>query len=190
MKINIGVSNRHIHLCEIDYKELFGNTPFSVKNKLSQEGEFSSNLTLDIKTDKGLIKNVRVVGPLRENTQVEVLKRDTYTLGIKPPVNLSGDLTNSERVTLLGPKGTITKACAIIGKRHIHMNELDARKLNLKNGDIVRIKIDGIRGGILDNVTVRIKDNYRLELHIDRDEADAFLITKESVGELYGRKGV
>lgn len=190
MKINIGVSNRHIHLCEKDYKELFGDTLFSVKNYLSQEGEFSSNLTLDIMTSKGVIKNVRVVGPLRSNTQVEVLMRDAYTLGINPPVSLSGDLSNSEEVTLVGPKGIVNTKSCIVANRHIHMNSIEASKLKLKDGDTVSVKIDSVRGGILDNVIIRVKDNYKLELHIDRDEADAFLVTNKSVGEIYGRERV
>lgn len=189
MKIKIGVSNRHIHLCKRDFNILFNNRELSILRDLSQKGEFASDLTLNVRTTKGVINNVRVVGPLRDRTQVEISKTDAYKLGINPPVRMSGDLDNSESVILESDNNSVlVDNCLILAHRHIHMNENEARELGYHNGDVVSVKIDGIRSGVLDNIIVKIKDNYNLELHVDTDEANAFLIDNESVGEVYGRK--
>lgn len=189
MKIKIGVSNRHIHLCKKDFDELFGSTELSVLRNLSQEGEFASTLTVSIKTNKGVLSDVRIIGPLRDRTQVEISRTDAYKLGINPPVRMSGDLDNSESVVLESEIDSVkVDNCCILAHRHIHMGTKEATELGYKNGDVVSVKIDGERAGILENVKIRIKDNFKLELHLDTDEANAFLVNNESVGEVYGRK--
>lgn len=189
MKIKIGVSNRHIHLCKKDFDELFGSTELSVLKNLSQQGEFASTLTVSIKTNKGVLSDVRIIGPLRDRTQVEISRTDAYKLGINPPVRMSGDLDNSESVVLESEMGSVkVDKCCILAHRHIHMGTKEATELGYKNGDVVSVKIDGERAGILENVKIRIKDNFKLELHLDTDEANAFLVNNESVGEVYGRK--
>lgn len=189
MRIKIGVSNRHIHLCKDDFIKLFGDTNLSVLRYLSQEGEFASNLTASIKTNKGVLNNVRIMGPLRDRTQVEISKTDAYKLGINPPVRMSGDLDNSESVVLESEMGSINVSnCCILAHRHIHMSTEDSIKYGYSDGDAVSVRISGERPGILEDVLIKIKDTYSLELHLDTDEANAFLVNSESVGEVYGRE--
>lgn len=171
MKIKVGVSNRHIHLCKSDADILFGSDyQFNKRNDLSQTGEFACEETVKISTDKYEFPYVRVLGPLREYTQVEVSKDDSNLLGINPPVRDSGDLDNSEAVWITGPKGKIYKEnCCIIANRHIHCNKLD--NINHNNNDIVKVMANG---RIMDNVHIKMKDSYVLELHIDKCDALEF----------------
>lgn len=172
----IAVSNRHVHLTEETYKLLF-NDEISIKRPLNQIGEFASCSTVTLKGPKGIIESVRVVGPFRKYNQVEVLKSDCYTLGINPPVRASGDLNNSEDITLVTKKSEITlKSSCIIAERHVHMNKEQAQKLNLNNNDLVRIKVNNDKGGTM-HAHVKITDNGFYEIHIDRDDASAFLLT-------------
>lgn len=185
MKISVGVSNRHIHLCESDYKKLFGDKDFSVKKELSQDGEFASNLTLTIKGCKGSIENVRVIGPLRERTQVEISLTDAYKLGVNPPVRMSNDFNKADDIMLSSELGEVlSKNTCIIANRHIHVNTKEQEKYNLHHGDIVKVRVFGVRGGTLDNVIVKAKDNYNLELHLDTDEANAFALKNGDIVEI------
>lgn len=184
MNISVGVSNRHIHLSEEDFLFLFPNGVLKSIKDLSQEGDFASNLTLDIKTGKSIIRNVRVVGPFRENTQVEISKTDAYTLGINPPIRMSGNFDEAESVILCNENNELKVNTCIIANRHIHANNIEAQKYGFYEGKKVKIRVDGIRGGILDNVIIKIKDNYHLELHLDTDEANAFLLKNGSVVEI------
>lgn len=187
MNIKVGVSNRHVHLDKETFEFLFGNADFYSIKELSQDREFMSNLTVCIKTDKDIIEKVRVVGPLREKTQIEISKTDAYKLGINPPVRMSGDLNNSESAYLCYEDKTILiKSGVIIANRHIHCNPDEAKKYQLYDGKVLNVKVNSERGGILDKVIVKIKDNYKLELHIDTDEANAFFINNGDVVEIIG----
>lgn len=168
MKIRVGVSNRHIHLCEYDADILFGKGyKFEKRNDLSQSGEYACMETVIIKTDKYEFPHVRVMGPIREYTQVEVSREDADLLGINPPVRDSGDLENSESVLIIGPQGKIYKEnCCIIANRHIHCNKLD--NIGHNNTDIVSVMANG---KIMDNVHIKMKDSFVLELHIDKTDA-------------------
>jgi putative phosphotransacetylase len=180
MKIQTGISARHIHLKRDDLNILFGeNYNLTEYKRLSQPGEFSCEEKVTIKTPKGIIEDVRIVGPLRDYTQVEISKTDSYALGINPPVRNSGDLKGSESVTIIGPKGKLEaiESC-IIATRHIHASQEDLEKYNLKDGEVVRVKVPGLKGGILDNVIVKSSDDYKWELHIDLDDANAHLINQ------------
>lgn len=186
MKVSIGVSNRHVHLCEKDLFLLFGDDfKLDVKKELSQPGEFASNSVVTIKTDKDVIENVRVLGPVRNYTQVEVSKTDSYKLGINPPVRDSGDLDGSVGVTLIGPKGSVDldKGC-IIATRHIHITPNKVKELGLEGIKKVSVKIDGPKGGILSNVVLKTSENYAYEMHIDTDDANANLVSTGSFGEI------
>lgn len=174
MKVRVGVSNRHVHLCEKDFKILFENEDFHSIKDLSQKGEFASNLMVDVKTNKGTLHNVRVIGPLREVSQIEISKTDAYVLGINPPVRMSGNLDNSSLVTLVNGENEVNEVSCILAHRHIHANEDDIKKYGLDINKKYSLKVVGVRGGILDNVLVKVKDNYTLEVHIDTDEANAF----------------
>ena len=186
MKVVLGVSNRHVHLCERDLKILFGdNYELEVKKELVQPGEFASNSLVTIKTDKSEISNVRVLGPIRTYTQVEVSKTDAFKLGINPPVRDSGDLVGSEGVTIIGPNGSIDleEGC-IIATRHIHMTPSDVHDLGLDGVSIVSVRLNGEKGGILDNVHLKISENYKLEFHIDTDDANAHLVSSGDIAEI------
>lgn len=176
MKVQVGVSARHIHLCEEDYKKLFGNLKFNIEKELVQKNEFASDKFLTIKGPKGYIENVRVLGPLRDKTQVEISLTDSYKLGIKPPIRNSGDLKGAEQIAIISSKGSINKKVAIIANRHIHMSFEEANENNFKDGDCVSVKVVTQKGGVMDNVLIRVKENYVLEMHIDTDDANAFLL--------------
>lgn len=172
--INARISNRHVHLTKEMYEMLF-DEEITKKNELSQVGEYASNQTLTIRNGDKEIKNVRVLGPFRNYTQVEISSRDARLLGINPPVRRSGDLEGSEKISLVTDKAEIETDGVIISKRHVHMNMEDANRFGVKDKEIVQIKIDGDKSGIVD-AEVKISDNGVFELHIDTDDANAFLL--------------
>lgn len=185
MNIKVGVSNHHIHISKEDFIHLFGDVEFDIKSKLSQDGEFASKFVLSIKTDKNVIKNVRVVGPFRDKTQVEISLTDSYFLGIKPPVRMSGNFREALDIVLCnGSRNLKLENACIIANRHIHINTKDQSKYNLFDGDIVSVKVGGPRGGTLDKVVVKAKDNYNLELHLDTDEANAMMLKNGDIVKL------
>lgn len=172
---HIAISNRHVHLTKEVYSELFDET-LSIKKPVGQIGEFASNQTLTIRGPKGEIKDVRVMGPNRSYNQVEVSKSDAYKLGLNPPVRESGDLEGSEDITLISNKGEVTlNSACIIAERHVHMNEKKAKELKLSNEDIVNIRVNSDKGGMME-AFVKVSDNGFFEVHIDYDDANAFLL--------------
>ena len=180
MKIKVGVSNRHVHLKQTDLDILFGKE-LTIKNKLNQPGQFACNETVTIKTEKAEISNVRVLGPVRNYTQIEISKTDAYKLGINPPVRTSGDLDGSEEVTLIGPNGKIKTNGCIIADRHIHITYADKQKYNFP--DKVNVKIDGEKQGIIE-VNIKPSEVAFYELHLDTDDANAFLLKNEDEVEI------
>lgn len=184
MKVKIGVSARHVHLTKDDFKKLFGYDELTWLKDLTQPNEFASKETVSIITEKGRINNVRILGPFRDYTQVEISKTDAYSLKINPPIRKSGDLVSSEMVTMEHDGNTITKECCIIATRHIHINTKDLKRYNLENGEVVKLRLDGIKGGILNNVFIKASDNYTLEAHIDLDDANAHFINDKDEGEI------
>lgn len=176
MLVTVGVSNHHLHLTKEDYQTLFGNTPVEIKKELVQKGQFASNITVTIQTAKGKIEGVRLLIPFRSYTQVELSKTDTYKLGIDPPIRDSGDVTDASEVEIVGSLGSITKKCAIIATRHIHMNEEDQKRLGLQNKKEVQVRADGMKGATLDHVQLKVDPSYVLELHLDTDDANALLL--------------
>lgn len=184
--INVGISNRHIHLSKADKTILFGeNYQLSVLKDLRQPGQFACQETVTIKGPKGEIKNVRVLGPERKQTQVEISQSDSIKLGLSAPLRESGDLAASSPITVIGPKGSLQlEEGAITALRHIHMSVQEAEKFGVYNGQIVSVKVNTPKGGILDNVLVRSGDAHRLEMHIDTDEANAMGILANQDVEL------
>jgi propanediol utilization protein len=176
MKVNVGVSNRHVHLNNEDYKLLFGDTPLTKRNDLTQPGCFASDLLVTITGPKRSVENVRVLGPNRSYTQVEVSKTDSYTLGINPPVRNSGDLIDAVEITITGPLGSITRNAAIIASRHIHVDKNIIKEHNLEGIEKVSVKIPGEKGGIIDNVYLKETEEAYFELHLDTDDANAHLL--------------
>lgn len=169
MKIPVGISNRHVHLTKEIKDKIFGNDyELEIKYPLKQLEQFSTTSKVIIKTDKGMIENVRVIGPLRGYTQVEILESDKDILGINPSFRDSGDLKNTPGITIVGPKGEVyVNSCVIIANRHIHMSESDSKNFNCFNGEIVKIKKDNI---IIDNVHIKINPTCVLECHLDKDD--------------------
>ena len=173
--ISVGISNRHIHLCQEDVEALFGSGyQLTIKKWLKQPGQYATAETVTIVGPKGSLANVRVLGPTREKSQLEISKTDSFALGVKAPINESGDLTHAGAVCVLGPKGMVTlKQNVIVAKRHIHMSPMDAAKFNVVNKQLVAIKTSGEREMIFMDTVIRVDDNFRLECHLDTDEANA-----------------
>ncbi len=184
MEVKIGVSARHVHLNKEDFKALFGEASLTKLKDLSQKGEFAAEEKVNLITEKNKIDGVRILGPLRNYTQVEVSKTDAYALGINPPVRNSGDLMDSEIVTIEYNGKTITKPCCIIATRHIHVNSSDLEKYRLKDGEVVKLKLPGIKGGVLNNVYIKSNEKFVLEAHIDVDDANSHLINNGDSGEI------
>jgi putative phosphotransacetylase len=185
-KVPIAASNRHIHLSPEHVERLFGRGYTLNKLKdLSQPNQFAAKETVTLIGPKGKIANVRVLGPARGNTQVEVSLFDGFSLGVKPPIRTSGDIKGSESITIQGPRGQVTiEEGLICAARHIHMHTSDGKAFGVNDGDLVQVKVDGERGVIFSNVLIRISPKYKLEMHIDLDEANAANIKNGQLGEI------
>ena len=175
MKVLLGVSNRHVHLTEEDYKILFGDEPLGKVKDLVQPGQYSSDKKVAIKTEKRTIDGVRLLGPLRSYTQVEVSKTDSFSLGIDPPIRNSGDLEGAATVTIVGPNGEVTKPCCIIANRHLHINPAQRQELGLVGVEKVKAKIVSEKGTIFEDVWIKESPDFTLEFHIDTDDGNGSL---------------
>ncbi|WP_445491289.1 phosphate propanoyltransferase [Niallia sp. 03133] len=186
MQIPIGVSNRHIHLTKEDLEKLFGEGyELTSKKELSQPGEFAAEETVTIKTEKSEIANVRILGPIRKATQIEISKTDAFHLKINAPIRSSGNIDGTPGITIIGPKGELTiEKGVIIAERHIHMTTKDAETFNVEDGQYVRVKVSGERELIFHQVLIRVKDSYALDMHIDTDEANAAGLKTGDKGEI------
>ena len=184
--VPVGVSNRHIHLTDKDVETLFGPGHKLTKKKDLMGGQFAAEECCTIVGLKlRAIENVRVLGPTRSKTQVEISITDARKLGITVPVRESGDVQGSAPIAIVGPKGAIylNEGC-IIAARHIHMSPEDASKCNLKDGDYVRVRTNNERGTIFEHVKIRVDKSFTLEMHIDTDEANAGEIKQGDVVEI------
>ena len=173
--VPIGVSARHIHLTQEHVEVLFGKGYQLTKKKELMGGQFASNETVTIVGLKlRAIENVRVLGPVRKQTQVEISATDAIKLGVKAPIRESGNVAGSAPIAVVGPKGArYLKEGCIIAMRHIHMSPRDAMAAGVHDGDIVSVKADNERGTIFNHVKIRVDDSFTLEMHIDTDEANA-----------------
>ena len=185
-QIPIAASNRHIHLSPEHVDRLFGKGHQLNKLKdLSQPNQFAAKETVTLIGPKGKIQNVRVLGPARGSTQVEVSLFDGFTLGVKPPIRNSGDIKGSGAITIQGPRGQVTiNEGLICAARHIHMHTSDGESFGVSDGDRVQVKVEGERGVIFSNVLIRVSPKYKLEMHIDIDEANAANIKNGQIGEI------
>lgn len=172
----IGISNRHLHLTQEHVEILFGKGYELQKLKdLSQPGQYACKETVTIiGPSMRSIEGVRVLGPVRPQTQVEISRTDSFTLKVKPPVRESGKITGSAPVTIVGPKGvvTISEGC-IIANRHIHMSLDDGARFGVKDCDYVTVELNGERRTTFYDVQIRVHKDFRLEMHIDTDDANA-----------------
>ena len=173
--VPIGVSARHIHLTQEHVEVLFGPGYQLTKKKELMGGQFASNEVVTIVGVKlRAIENVRILGPVRSKTQVEISATDSITLGVKAPIRESGNVEGSAPIAIIGPKGAIyIKEGCIIAKRHIHMSPADAKEAGVTDGQVVSVKADNERGTIFNHVQIRVDDSFTLEMHIDTDEANA-----------------
>lgn len=175
LTIPVGVSNRHVHLSQEDLDTLFGKG-YELTNmkELSQPGQYACKEMVTVCGPKGAIEKVRILGPVRKQTQVEILAADCFKLGRNTSPKMSGELAGTPGITLVGPKGTVeTKEGLIIAQRHIHMSPSDALKFGVHDGETVKIETEGIRGGIFNNVAIRVTETSALECHLDTEEANA-----------------
>lgn len=175
--VPIGVSNRHVHLTREHLDILFGKDYELTKAKdLSQPGQFAANETVTIiGPSLRPIEKVRVLGPLRKASQVEISMTDSYVLKVKPPVRESGNIAGSSPITLIGPKGVVTlsEGC-IIANRHIHMSPADAERYGIKDGDTVNVSVLGKgKRTLWYDVQIRVNKDFVLEMHVDTDDANA-----------------
>ena len=185
-KIKAAVSARHVHLSREHVDTLFGKGYELTRFKdLTQTGEFASNEKVSVINENYQIDNVRILGPVREETQIEISKSDARRFNMERPVRSSGDLEGSPGAILKGPAGSVhlKKGC-IIANRHIHMSPEDAEYFGVGNNAVRSVLINSEKGGIMFNVFIKVKDTYVLEMHIDTDDANAFLIKNGDLVEL------
>lgn len=182
--IEVEYSNRHIHPSRELVEQLFGEGyELQVQKKLSQGDDFAAEETVQIIGPKGSIENVRIIGPEREHTQIEVLLSDVFKLGMEIPVRLSGDIENTPGIKVVGPIDEVNLECGVIvAKRHIHISNLEAQNLGIEHGAIVRLKVGRERGLIFENVAVRVDEKFNSRVHIDLDEANACGISQGEQG--------
>ena len=182
--ILIGVSPRHVHPSKEHFVQLFGENAYMVRRSdLTQGGQFAAEQTVTLSTSLGKIELVRILGPVRKNTQVEISHSDAVLLGLNPPVRDSGDHEGTPGITIMGPAGVVQlEKGVIIAQRHIHMTPTDAREFGVSEKELVWVAVkppnrsssrsEG-RGLIFGDVLVRIDTSYKLDFHLDTDEANA-----------------
>ena len=173
--VPIGVSARHVHLTKEHVETLFGKGYELTKKKDLMGGQFAAAECVSIVGLKlRAIENVRILGPCRKASQVEISATDAIKLGIKAPVRESGDIAGSSPIAVVGPAGALylNEGC-IVAARHIHMSPADAAEAGLKDGDYVSVRADNERGTVFNHVKIRVDPSFSLEMHIDTDEANA-----------------
>ena len=184
MKVKIGVSARHLHLGKDDFNILFPNEELNVYKEISQYPNFASDKKVTLKNGDRVLENVRVIGPLRNETQVELSKTDCHYLRIDAPLCNSGELDEAAEIEIINDNNSIKRNAVIIQNRHIHMSFEDAEKYGFTDDQIVRVRIDSKKGGIMDNVHIKLGEKFLMELQIDTDDANAFLIDESVEGEI------
>ncbi len=184
--VPIGVSARHIHLSEEHVEALFGaGYTLTEMKPLSQPGQYAANETVAVIGPKGQFEKVRILGPVRKRTQLEVSRTDAFALGVKPPVRESGDIAGSAGIKLQGPAGEVTiEEGVIVAARHIHFHSSDAERWNIEDKQRLRVRVGGDRGVVFENVIARVSDDFALDMHIDTDEANAAGIANGDSGEI------
>lgn len=185
-QIPVWVSNRHIHLSKKDADVVLGEGyELKVLKDLSQPGQFACEETLTIKWPKWQIDGVRILGPYRRDTQVEIMLWDSFKLWIQAPIRLSGDLDGSPGLEIVGPQGSVVlEKWLIVALRHIHIHTDQLKDYWLVDGQIVKVKFNWPRGLVFEEVVVRANDQSELDFHIDMEEANAWAIKNWDIVEL------
>lgn len=187
VRVPIAVSARHAHLSRATIERLFGpGYQLAVRTPLSQTGQFAAQETVTLIGPRGRLEHVRLMGPPRQRDQVEISRSDEFALGVDAPVRISGDLANTPGITIAGPAGSVTLPSGLIcARRHIHMPPHDAQRLGVADCDTVAVRIDSAgRDLTFNDVTVRIAPDFRLEMHLDTDEANAAGLKSGDLGEI------
>ncbi len=174
-KVSIGLSNRHLHVTQEHLDKLFGEghklTEFKI---LTQPGQYACEEKVDIVGPKGTLKGVRILGPVRSATQIEISVSDSYRLGLKVPVRDSGDIEGTPGAKVVGPKGEVDRdKGVIVAARHIHMHPDDAKTFGVEDFQRVKVRAEGARGLVFENVLIRVAPNFALDMHIDVEEGNA-----------------
>ena len=182
-EIKVGVSQRHIHLSREDLDILFGKGYELTKKKVLMGREYAADETVTlVGPSLKSIEKVRVLGPVRKDTQVEISRTDTFVLKVSPPVRPSGQIEGSEKVVVVGPKGSVyLKQGVIIANRHIHLNPEYANTHGIKDNDYVDVMVEGIKPTKFYDVQVRVRDDFNTEMHIDTDDANSAGIKNGSI---------
>lgn len=186
-KIPLGISGRHVHVTQAHLETLFGKDYRLTEFKpLSQPGQYAANEKVDVVSPKGnTIKGVRILGPVRPASQVEISRSDALRGGFIAPVRSSGDVKGSGPCTLVGPNGSVElEEGVIIADRHIHFSLEDAESFGVSNGDIVSILVEGEKPGLLGNVLCRVSKSYALDCHLDTDDGSAFMLNTGDLATL------
>jgi putative phosphotransacetylase len=189
-KVEVGISNKHVHLSEADLAILFGaGHKLTLKKELKQPGQYAAEELVDVTGPKGTLKGIRVLGPTRKESQVELAMTDARTVGLSLPVRESGVLDGSPGVKLTGPAGTVDiPKGAIIALRHIHLSPAQATEAGVKDKDWVTVKTSGTRPLIFEDVLIRAGDAHTREIHVDTDEGNAAGLKNDDVVEIIGKK--
>lgn len=184
--VPVASSARHVHLCRADVERLFGaGYQLQRLKDLSQPGQFACKEQVTVVGPRGQLERVRVLGPERKATQVEVSLTDTFGLGIKAPVRMSGKTQGTPGCKLVGPAGSIELSeGVIVAARHLHLSAAQAALFGLKDGQSVRLRAEGERATVLENVIVRAGDGHDMEVHIDTDEANAIAMAGSTMMEI------
>ena len=185
-KILVETSARHVHLSQEHIEALFGKGyQLTHKKDLSQPGQYACEERVDITGPKGTIKNVIILGPARPASQVEVSATDARTLGIKAPIRESGDVAGSGACTItVGDKSVECAEGVIVAKRHIHITPADAEAFGVKDKQIIKVRVEGERALVFDEVVCRVSEKFAAAMHIDTDEANAAAIPGSCIGEI------
>jgi putative phosphotransacetylase len=185
-KVPVGLSNKHLHLSQEDLEALFGKgyelTPYKA---LKQPGQYAAEEKVDIVGPKGAIKGVRILGPVRKETQVELAITDARDIGVTAPVKESGKLEGTPGIKLVGPAGEIEiDHGVIIALRHVHLSAEQAKEAGVQDKQMISVRFGGERGVVFDNVLVRAGDGHEAEIHLDTDEGNAAGLKNGDLGEL------
>lgn len=186
-KVPVGISGRHVHVTKEHLDILFGKDYALTEMKpLSQPGQYAAEEKVDVISPAGkLLAGVRILGPVRKASQVEISKSDAIRFKFEAPVRSSGDVKGSGACKLVGPQGEVElEEGVIIADRHIHFSPEEAILFGVKDRDIVSLRVSGIKAGILDNVLCRVHPEFRLDCHLDTDDGSAFMLNTGDFVEL------
>jgi putative phosphotransacetylase len=185
-RVPVGVSARHIHLTQDHVEILFGAGATLTEFKpLSQPGQFAANETVALFGPKGSFPKVRILGPIRKATQLEVSRTDAFALGLQPPLRESGNIEGTPGIRIVGPKGEVTvDKGVIVAARHIHFHTSDAVRWGIADKQMLKVRIGGDRGVVFEKVLARVSDQFALDMHIDTDEGNAANVGTGDFGEI------